>query len=232
MSGHAQPQPCPERRDAIVARAEGAADADLDLHVAACARCRAALERRQRAVTALQRLPRAAAPFELDGLAVASLQAGHRQDRAVEAVRALARERAPADLERRLVQPQAPAVLHRLVAEELADPAKANVRRWTGRLERLQAPADLRRRLEARRGERRARRSTVLLGTLGVLIAVGALLLVETRLRRGAPAAGRGPTLVGERIESLDRLDPFARQLLSGVAGGLPDAQRIAREGL
>lgn len=147
-------------------------DGAWEAHLADCADCAAFAARLGRAVGALEGLERRGAPPELDGLVVAALQAGARQDRAVRALVDLSPEPAPEHVDEALaarlefeaaldsevaldpesgsaspefVPPRlkAPQVLERLVGEELADPAASRARRFVGGLPRLEAPEAL-----------------------------------------------------------------------------------------
>jgi len=148
MSAHPGPH-CADFRAAILARAEGeVVDLALDAHLARCEACPRELARAEQRVTLLRALGSRGAPVELDGLVVAAMQAGARQQRATRAVQSLARAHTPDDLALRLAGPKAPHVLERLVREDLVDPAKAVASRYARSLERLRAPRDLDRRLQ------------------------------------------------------------------------------------
>ena len=131
-------------------------------HAAECAECAAWAQGLVRLGESLYALPRQDAPAQLDGLVVATLQAGAREARAVRAVEGLSRMHSPEtlaeSLEEELDEPVdgplvatssrgervgAPSVLERLVREELAEPEKSTVRRVLGGLPRLEAPAEL-----------------------------------------------------------------------------------------
>ncbi|MBL8863075.1 MAG: hypothetical protein JNK02_13855 [Planctomycetes bacterium] len=223
---------CESLRPALIQRAEvGAPDPAVDAHAAGCGTCRRELERAVRRVGLARSLARVVAPRQLDGLVVAALQAGARQERAVRAVLDLPDVAAPRELAERVEGPRAPRVLERLVSEDLADPSKAVVRRYASRLERLRAPADLADRLRTPRQHRRvvpALLASLLVGA-GVLLLVGVLVLTAERDR--APTAAPGPVLVVERAASIHDLDPAASLLASGLTGGLVDADRLSREG-
>ncbi|MCY2961761.1 MAG: hypothetical protein NTY35_16495 [Planctomycetota bacterium] len=213
--------------------ASGSARA-LDAHVAHCAACRRELARAERRTALVRSLTRVASPHALDGAVVASLQAGERQERAARAVASLTPMAAPDDLVRRLALPRAPAVLDRLVGEELADPAKAVASRYTRRLERLRAPDDLADRLGRTTPRPVSRTLSIALAAGGLVLTVGALLLAHVLqgTPRDAAVAPSGPILVVEHVESVHSLDPMAGQLLSGFLGGFVDADRLAREKL
>lgn len=153
----------PERLDGRLDFA-ALASSSADEHRAQCADCAAWVAGLARLTESLYALPRVAAPKQLDGLVVATLEAGAREARAVRAVEGLTHLHSPETLaetleteleegvenslptnplpgsEQRL---GAPSVLERLVREELAEPEKHTVRRAVGGLERLRAPAEL-----------------------------------------------------------------------------------------
>ncbi len=220
----------------------------LDAHLSRCAACRRDLARAEVRIAFLRDLARVEAPAEMDGAIVAALQAGARQSRAIRALTALTPFSAPDALARRIAVSRTPAVLDRLVGEDLVDPAKALASRYAGRLERLRAPADLEHRLGSA-GPRPATRvlTTVLLAA-GLVLVLGSLVLTQVlrprhmgtetagtdsaQARSGTQAADRGPLLIVEHVDSVRSLDPVAADVLSGFTGGWVDAQRIAREKL
>jgi len=226
---------CEALRSALIQRAEGPrVDAVLDAHLAGCAACRRTLARAEQSVAIVRQLTRAVAPGELDGAVVAALQAGARQARAIRAVETLTPYPAPEDLARRIGVPGAPAVLERLVGEDLADSAKALASRYARRLERLRAPEDLERRLGTATPRRNPRVLPFVLVAAGLVLVVGTLVLTQVlEAPRGlAPTPRGGPVIVVERVDSVRSLDPVAADLLSGFLGGWVDAQRISREKL
>lgn len=143
----------------------------LRAHARECPDCASWIARRERLESALRGLQRSGAPGTLDGLVVASLHPGYRQDRAVRSLGRLAAESAPAgvtvpvpeheqgDRAPRAESPESPeceaamidslprvatpGVLERLVAEALADGARGRVRSAVERLPRQTAPAAL-----------------------------------------------------------------------------------------
>ncbi len=224
---------CHDHLQRILAIAESGAAVE-DEHLGACPACRAALARRMRQIEAVRGLARVAAPAALDGHVVAATHAGQRQERAIRALRSLGRLRAPAGLAQRMNALPAPAVLDRLVSEELADLSKATSRRFLARLAPLRAPDELRRRVLAWRDAPRIPRAALGIFAAALLLAIGALVFVQ-RDRQGTGARGpEGPrtVLVLQRVDSIRDLDPVAGQLLAGVSGGFVDAQRLHREGL
>lgn len=222
---------CESVRFALIQRADGPHDdAALDAHVAACAACRRELARGEMRAKLVRSLDRVAAPSALDGIVVAALQAGARQARAVRAVEAMPALEAPDELARRIPGLVAPAVLDRLVGEDLADPSKALARRYAGRLERLRAPADLEERLG--RDAHRPRRivGAGILAAAGVLLVAAVLIFTYVERHETTTTRPSGPELVVERVDSVRDLDPEAGRLLSTLTGGFLDAQRFAQE--
>jgi len=207
--------------------------------------------REARAVAALGGLERMDAPSSLAGSVVCAIHAGHRQDRAAASLVALARRSAPNELEERLLdeprRQSAPDVLDRLVAEELADPAKAMASRFAGRLPRLQAPAALDRYVESAlrgqpgqgsqdqgsqdqgsRGQARvpARIPVIGLRRFGPLAAAAGLLAVlwVGRALLVEPGPRTDISFMVRHAESIDDLGPTARTWMTGLAGGVLDA--------
>ena len=227
----------------------------LGAHAVDCADCAAFAARAARAAAALAGLERRAAPPELDGLVVASFQAGARQDRAVRALAELAPLEAPAQAdaavaarvefaarhpEVELGNPRlhAPHVLERLVAEELADPAAGRARRFVGSLPRLHAPEDLAQGVHrdlaagtvpaALRRRRPAR-------LLTLSLAAAALALVTLLGPWSAPwrAPAEAPRhhlrLEAASLGDLEALGSYPRGWIAGLGGGILSASRQAR---
>lgn len=205
----------------------------FDAHARACGECAAFVLRLARNRGALTELARLAAPAELDGRVVAALEAGHRAQRAVEAVQGLARVVVPEHLDRAVARDAAPLaseklvapdVLRRLVEEELSDPSKARARRFVGSLERLEAPAGLAARVAEtlRRPERkRSFRSRLLAGGATAALLVCAA-FVWAALSRDAQPARRGH-IEWVRAESTGELSPLAASFLAGFTGGVSE---------
>lgn len=206
---------------------------DVRAHLDSCATCakfavRAALHRR-----AFGDLVRLGIPSELDGRVVAACHAGYRQERAVARIANLARWNVPTELDRKVLEPQdgrslverstAPDVLDRLVSEDLRDPAKAIARRFAGRLERLRAPAELRRRVERVFGARVTARMPRLprflqLAAAVLLVAVGGGLFLMR------PKPERRYSFEVRHASAQASVDPMIRGMLNGLSGGLLDA--------
>ncbi len=215
-------------------------------HAASCERCAAWARsgaRQAEAVRGLRRLP---APFELDGSVVAALGAGQRQARAARAIAELLRVSSPAELESAVDaeldavlgeetreadgEPErlrAPAVLDRLVNEELADPVRARVSRYLGSLRRRRAPQRLRARLALSLEEREFSGPRRIRGVLwgGLSLAAGALLAWYGSLSLDRWGEGRrqpaGYDFAIERMSSSEGLSPMALGHLDGLSGGL-----------
>jgi hypothetical protein len=146
------------------------ADPEALAHAASCEPCAALAARVERAAGAVADLKGLSAPVSLDGLVVAALEAGVREERAVRAVQGLEREPLPEPLEE-AVETEAeiaaelertelaagfdterqpvPSVLERLVSEELAQPDRAVVERFVFSLPRQKAPSELEARVHA-----------------------------------------------------------------------------------
>jgi len=175
---------------------------------------------------------RLAAPLELEGRVVAAIQAGYRQDRVIAAVRGLARLPAPAALPGDLIdralggpdgQPRAPAVLERLVDEDLRGSSAALARRFAGRLDRRPAPRALAHRLQrtalSMLRTTATRRNRLAAAVLAVFLASGGMWLF--RWMRLAEDPGYGFEV---RYESdIRAMDPMGRSLLGGLTGGLAE---------
>ena len=219
---------------------------ELREHLEACPSCAAEASRTARIVTSLASMARVSAPRELDGLVVATMHEGYRQDRAVVALRSLGRLSTPGELTGRTLRsrrslrepslaepmsdastsdPRAPAVLERLVDENLRRGSADAGRRFSSRLDRLRAPRVLRGRIEATArsllGSNRAIRH-------GIAVAAALIALLGGTLWFGLRSSGNRSASVAEfRIRhesSLDAMDPMARSMLGGLSGGLLDA--------
>ena len=183
-----------------------------------------ALRRAAAQAGALGSLAAKAAPAELDGLVVASLNTGARQDRAIDQLRSLPALAAPAALDAAVARivigdaagsVRAPGVLDRLVEESLADPAKANTRSMAARLGRQAAPDELAERVESHLNGGAAERDAAADEPIGARAVAGALLsmglavaLVVTiglRANRKAPGTSAEPgTAAPSEIASTD----------------------------
>jgi hypothetical protein len=234
---------------APVARASDALPSAMLEHTASCSACAQWIARASRVASALTRLERLAAPAELDGRVVSAFGAGARQQRAVEVIARLGRLHSPPELDGAVDSTasqhvrnlrgrrSAPQVLERLVSEELADPAKARVRRFVGSLRRLSAPSELdaRVRTSDRRSPRRGRTLNRRVAAAGLLAALLGIIATPLFLTRPAADATRYPFRVErvgafgpERSAHLSPLhDELVRELIDGASGGMLSANRI-----
>jgi hypothetical protein len=191
----------------------------------------------ERAVSSQGLLRPPAAPADLAGLVGSAMNAGHRQDRAAAWVVGLAPRPAPGALDGRVrelpARQPAPGVLDRLVAEELADPAKSMASRFLGRLERRSAPRGLERRLVRARGEHETPSRTDGAGRRLAVVSslLAAALLAWFGVARTTDTAQEAPNAQGdlalefrvERVRSIDELGPVAR----GLVGLVSDVQAL-----
>ena len=199
-----------------------------------CEACRAWAERARQVNGLLVSLERHPAPSALDGLLAEALDLGAVGQEPL--LRGLEPQAAPAELEQRLAADLAeagrdplthalstlerapvPTVLDRLVDEELRDPA-ADTRRFSRSLFRFEGPRSLADRIdhELREPARRRVGLRLSLGSLAAaaLLAVGLIPLLdrsEERLELSFEVV---------EVTGLDQLDPFARSLVEGLAGG------------
>lgn len=120
-----------------------------------------------------------------------------------------------ADALRALDVHRAPEVLERLLSEELRDPERHRVERFSGTLTRLETPRALTQRLAA--SVRRRALLRLLGGPLTALAAAG--LVVWLSLRSGAPEQ-RTYRFQVHHAASLEELDPTARTLIEALVGG------------
>lgn len=210
MSGRAAQRPCEARLAQLADALEqgGALPQELHQHALSCAGCRAAVAAWSKQARALRTLPRLAAPRELDGLVVAALHAGARQERAVRELAALPQVAAPRELDAR-------------IEAMLAGPHTTSARFAAGENDGRLAPDELRELVDRDlasegRARRSARRNALAGAALSVLALVGAFLLWP----RGDEARTDEPRIVLVPVQSLGELDPLTRNLLEGVAGG------------
>jgi hypothetical protein len=227
--------------------AADAGPAELREHLEGCAACATEAGRGARVVASLATMARAPAPRALDGLVVATMHEGYRQDRAVAALQTLGRLTTPGELTGRTLRSRrslrepwleetssgessagahAPAVLERLVDENLRRGSADAGRRFASRLDRLRAPRILRGRLRAIDVSARSLfRSD--LARRGFAVAAAVIVLLGGTLWFGLRRGDLVAPMADLRIRhesSLDALDPMARSLLGGLSGGLLDA--------
>jgi hypothetical protein len=209
-----------------------ASESGLHGHLDECSDCSEFASRTKALAALVSSLPRRPAPNELAGLVVAAMQAGHRQERAAKALSALSRRPVPSELEvvaldddrpgDDSIRAKAPAVLDRLVDQDLRDHAAAISKRFAGRLDRRAAPAALRERVAGADWTFLPRRR--IRWVLPLAAGVALLVLLGVRFLGGdtqAEEATDGFQVVYE--SSLDSMDPMARVLLTGLTGGVVD---------
>jgi hypothetical protein len=215
--------------------------AGFDLaHVAECADCRAWVTASERRILALNGLACLSAPEALDRRVAREL-AGDRSLRLERALRSLARRAAPPALDvavaglfegrvpagdavrgeraaqalRALDIVPAPAVLDRLVAEELAKPELQRAERFPGQLERLAAPEELEEKLHGS-----VRRKAAVRLLRGPLLALAAAALVVWVALQEDSTKSRSYRFEVVHATSLEDLDPMARSLVESLTGG------------
>jgi hypothetical protein len=196
-------QACQEFRqrwieDAHVARAA---------HAEECAACRAWLARSTAQVAGLVGLARHAAPVELEQRLFPLREAPESAERSLRRLRELSPLRAPA-------------VLERLVAEELAAPESARARRFAGDLARQATPQALERRLFAGAAPAQGLRRRFLAGAAAAAVLL--VLLTAEALRAVSPAATRARPFLVHRAAP-----PELHPMLGGLVG-LADARGAA----
>lgn len=212
------------------------ADRSADPEVYHCDACRSWFERARRQAHVMAELSRPTFDSaSLEGLVVAELNAGRRQERAAAAFASLERLAAPADLDdlvrdRLFGAPStAPEELERRVALDLALGPGPRVGRQLSNLDRLDVPSEL---------DERVARSLANLGRSDVRpmrrwIAIAAGLFVVLGAAAIAWKAGSRQVKRYEfavvHVDSVNQLDPFARNLLSVVSGGIADLPGEAR---
>ena len=230
---------------------ERAVDAKLAVevagHAAECNACALFAQSFARCSAALSSLTRKHAPHELEGRVVAALEAGSRQQRAIEALVTLGRLKPPAELDGAVMSEAggehayqvrgrhaAPAVLERLVSEELSDLPKARTRRFVGSLRRFVAPRLLDQRVSRdlvtpRFSDARPLRVAAWIGLAAVgLIALSTPLIIERALTTPSyPFQVKRVESLGNSSEVLGALGPDAHTLLDNLGGGILGANRI-----
>lgn len=203
-------------------------------HVLACGACRTWVRAAKGQIGFVGALTKLTAPPELDELVADGLRSGASEPSDIGTLPRVehgAVERGPEpqatfsepqamDILRELSRVAPPAVLERLIEEELRDPAAARARRFAGDLERRSAPARLERRMFRilRGGLARPRRLIGIVAPLAT--AAAAVLVVWLAFLRGTgmPESER-PFLV-YRAESTEGLHPIALDMADALVGG------------
>lgn len=241
------PLTCNELREQYFA--DSARSESFDRHAAACRSCAAWLERQSVVRGVLGTMDRLVAPAVLGRCVDEDLQLG--AGCLVGVLRSLERQDVPVQLEQRLAETlaapggqasvleellgsveahPAPKVLDRLVDEELSSPAASVARRFAGGLFRMSPPKSLQARVS---GDLSAPETAVLRRrwlSLGSAAAAAAFLVFTL-----APLFHNGATKVPRpfrvvEVESLASLDPLARSLVDGLAGGNVQAMDRRKE--
>lgn len=209
-------------------------------HAEQCADCRAWVAASERRILALNSLARLSAPEGLEARVAREL-AGDRSRRLERALRSFVRRAAPSALDaaaaglfrgsesvgdaargeraaqalRALDFVPAPAVLDRLVAEELLKPELQRAERFPGQLERLAAPEELEEKLHG--SVRRKAAVRLVRGPLLALAAAALVVWVALQENRTQTRAYRFQVV---HATSLEDLDPMARSLVESLTGG------------
>lgn len=208
-------------------------------HAGACPACAAWAHAAERLYAELGSLTRMPAPAELEARAAEELSGDHSR-RLARLLGSMVRRGAPAALDGRMsallarrnaigdeargshkaqalraldVHP-APGVLDRLLEEELRDPERQRVERFSGGLERMKAPLALEERLRTSLSRRALTR--IVLGPLATL-AAAALVVWIALLREDSPTRPYRFQVI--QASSLEGLDPMARAFAESLGG-------------
>jgi hypothetical protein len=237
------PQTCADLRELMLADGER-----FERHAADCSACAAWLERQGVVAGMLGTIDRLVAPVELEGRLRGDFEV--KSGALLGALRGIERLEAPEELEELLAQAlsseeefdqdaeleipawatllgnlelqTAPRVLDRLVDEELADLPAAVTRRFAGGLFRRSSPRSLTARIAHELGAGPARPQPAWRHwglPLGSAVAAAALFLLAAPLLFKSPTEAP-PRIRVIQVESLASLDPLARSLVAGFAGG------------
>ncbi len=218
---------CQVARELLVERIGSAGNLLASPREFHCSACQVWFERSLAQARALNALPRRIAELHsLDGLVVAELNAGCRQERAAAALTSLERVDAPCELDLLVSEylgravHEAPRELDQRVAKEISAGAGLRAERQVSALERLAAPAAL----DAIVGRALTQSARPHGLPLRRWIAVAATLFVVVGAASLVRQAGLGKPKPSEfrvvHTHSVASLDPFTRSLLSGVTGG------------
>lgn len=217
---------CRELRDAWIEHAQPRAlEGELAAHLATCEECARFVANARRIARAMAELPRLEAPDELPGRVVAACHAGFLQERAARLARELARLEVPSALEQKVLgtasrELRAPAVLDRLVAEDLRDPAKAIARRYAGSLKRHEAPKTLAGRVSSELRRPRAALRGLRAWHLIAACSAGLALVLGIEMWRAPDTRAAEPIAVQiEHVGRASDLGPLAASLFDSLAG-------------
>jgi hypothetical protein len=202
---------------------------ELVRHLRECSRCSERWARMRLVAQSIVELPRQTIPSKLEGSIVASLHGGYREDRAIAAMRWLSRVVPPSQLSHAVRaavggEERAPAVLDRLLAEEIDDAGRSTARRASARLRRIPAPLELTQRLDelfAGGDPRKTSSPRMRRGLVAFALAASALLVMKlggafAPTRESRPIA----TIEFHGVQSLAELDPLTRELIDQFTGG------------
>jgi len=206
---------------------DGAALHEARSHREECSACRVWCARLSLQVRALHRLLPLTPPAALDEAVAAAWKAGPEWalvgllrscatlDVPEELPRRLAEEAFVAPFLRAMTPAPVPAVLERLIAEELKDPARARAERFPGDLRRLDVPPSLTDRLRRGRGLRGRRTLAPWIAAL----AAAFLLWIGLRPREGAGVSEPHYSFRVRYASAADQ-DPLAIELGAALGGG------------
>lgn len=204
-----------------------------------CQECAAWVRSAQRLYAGLRTAERKTAPAELQARVEEEL-AGNHERRLRGVLGSLLRHGAPAALDARVAEmlsdragdeqrgrlkaqairaldvQTAPGVLERLLQEELEAPERHRAERFSGNLERLNAPAALETRIKASLHRRLIVR--LVLGPLVSLAAAGLIVWISVR-GEDRPASGYRFRVI--EASSLEGMDPMARAIAEVLGGGV-----------
>ncbi len=201
-----------------------------------CANCRAWFERARSHASAMALISRRVVDSTpLDGLVVAELNAGRRQERAAAALASLKRLEVPPELAA-LVQARmagamrsAPDELGRRVALELASGSGPRIERQVSAMARLAAPAELDARVARSLAEYSHAESLPLRRWIAIAASLFVVFGAATLLRQSGLFQTRHYSFRVVHTESTASLDSVSRAQLSGLLGGLLDVPGEAR---
>ena len=193
---------------------------------------RAAILRGRLVAQWVHQLERQSAPFSLEGLVVAALNPGHRQQRAAGFIISLDPVAAPQSLDARVAESvfgvdpasiePAPAALDDLVEERLDAPEATLVKGMAERLEAVPAPQELglrlQRQIDSAEGlSRSSRRSRWAAVGVGLAVAAGLFLMIRLGSEVAPPSTPPGAPLEPTAVASSDSDFPSTLTTASGL---------------